>query len=63
MSSGLCAIIIVVFDSIFQGVIIYPAPCALRPAPCALRPAPWFYICSGSAGRLFSNVNCPVKNL
>ncbi|EHX71433.1 hypothetical protein ECDEC14A_4801 [Escherichia coli DEC14A] len=56
MSSGLCAIIIVVFDSIFQGVIIYPAPCALRPAP-------WFYICSGSAGRLFSNVNCPVKNL
>ncbi|AEJ58314.1 hypothetical protein UMNF18_3816 [Escherichia coli UMNF18] len=48
MSSGLCAIIIV-FDSIFQGVIIYPAP--------------WFYICSGSAGWLFSNVNCPVKNL
>ncbi|EMW49620.1 hypothetical protein EC2729250_3356 [Escherichia coli 2729250] len=36
-------------DSIFQGVIIYSAP--------------WFYICSGSAGRLFSNVNCPVKNL
>ncbi|UMR69443.1 hypothetical protein AOY94_02745 [Escherichia coli] len=49
LSSGLCAIIIIVFDSIFQGVIIYPAP--------------WFYICSGSAGRLFSNVNCPVKNL
>ena len=49
LSSGLCAIIIIVFDSIFQGVIIYPAP--------------WLYICSGSAGRLFSNVNCPVKKL